>query len=717
MPETMNPIVPYTDLSPMFNPRSVALVGAREGNRFPGRVMRTMVNFGFSGRFYPVNPKFTEVSGQKCYPSVADLPETPDHVGIIVATDRVFDSLEECHAKGVRFATVFSAGFSETGTPEGHERQARLIAFARRTGMRIMGPNCNGVINFVDAFAMTSTGAVVGPRRPAGDIGVVSQSGGLGQVSVMWRTQDYGLGVSYEASCGNEADLDGLDFARFMLRSESTHVVMLAIERVKSGEKLRDVAREAAELEKPLIVLKLGRTEAGSRAAASHTGAIAGSDDIYDAAFRQYGLIRVNDCNELYETALLLRKRRWPKSRRAASVAATGGNIVQLADWGARLGIEWPEYAPETQARLAELMPGYGKVSNPTDMTSLATGEPTVYRAALEAIAADPNVDAMAPIYAFVPRADIEKAADFVENCAKPAAMLWVGACTDDREIRARDLVARGVPCYRDSAPCLRAISAAMDFGALVEKHRAGLAEPVRPAGLDREGALAAVRRAGKSLTEREAKTVLACYGLPVTREHLATTAAAAAAHARSLGGPVALKIESPDIAHKTEAGGVLLGVEGDAAVGAGFEQIVASAKRHAPQAKINGVLVQEMAPAGVEMILGVLTDPVFGPVVAVGLGGIHVEVLRDLAYRIAPVRPEDARAMLRELRGYRILEGVRGQPPRDIEALVDAIVRVSWLAHDLAGEITELDMNPVIALEQGRGARVVDALIARGEE
>jgi acyl-CoA synthetase (NDP forming) len=705
---------PETDLGPMFNPRSVALVGAREGPRFPGRVVRTMVNFGFRGRFYPVNPKLAEVSGHKCYPSVTDLPETPDHVGIIVATERVFDVLEECAAKGVRFATVYSAGFSETGTPEGHERQAKLVAFARRTGMRIMGPNCNGVINFVDAFAMTSTGAVVGPRRPAGDIGVVSQSGGLGQVNVMWRAQDYGLGISYEASCGNEADLDGLDFARFMLRSEATNVVLLAIERVKSGDRLRDLAREAAEREKPLVVLKFGRTEAGRRAAASHTGAIAGSDDIYDAAFRQYGLIRVNDCNELYEMAVLLRKRRWPKSRRAASVAATGGNIVQLADVGATLGIEWPEYTTATQAKLAELMPGYGKVSNPTDMTSLATGEPTVYRAALEAIAADPGVDAMAPIYAFVPRVDIELAAQFVENCEKPAAMLWVGACTDDLAFRPRDLVARGVACYRDSIPCLRALRAAMDFGALVEKHRSGQAAPMRPAGLDRASALAAVQSAGTTLTEREAKTVLASYGLPVTREFLATTADEACAHARTLGTPVALKIESPDIAHKTEAGGVLLGVEGDAAVAAGYEQVLVSARRHAPDARINGVLVQEMAPAGVEMMLGVLTDAVFGPVIAVGLGGIHVEVLRDLAYRIAPVRPEDARAMLRELRGYRILEGVRGKAPCDEEAMVDAIVRLSWLAHDLAGDIAELDVNPVILLERGKGARVVDALIAR---
>jgi acetyltransferase len=474
------------------------------------------------------------------------------------------------------------------------------------------------------------------------------------------------------------------------------------------------VAREAAEREKPIVVLKFGRTAAGSRAAASHTGTIAGADDIFDAAFRQFGLIRVAETNELYETAILLRTRRWPKGRRAASAAATGGNIVQLAEVGETLGIEWPQYDPDTQAKLAELMPGYGKVANPTDMTSLATGEPENFRRALTAIAEDPSIDVVVPIFAFVKREDIERGAELVRHCPKPAVMLWVGGCTDDRAFSAKDLIEAGVPVYRNALPCLRAVRAAADFGALVRELKAGARAPARPAHADADAARTLLARASQRLTEREAKGVLAAYGVPVTREMLASDADEAVAHARVIGGPVAIKIDSPDIAHKTEAGAIRLGVLGDQAVRQAFGEVTQSARRFAPQAAINGVLVQEMAAQGVEMMLGVVRDPVFGPVVAAGLGGIHVEVLRDIAYRIVPVTADEALRMLRELRGYKLLEGVRGAPPADITALVDAIVRLSWFAHDLAADIAELDINPLLVFERDAGVKVVDALIVR---
>jgi acetyltransferase len=705
-----------SDLSRLFAPRSVALVGATDHpSNFGGRVFRAMLKFGYAGKIYPVNPRLPELHGLKCYPGVKDLPETPDHVGIIVSTERVFDVLNDCAALGVPFATVYTAGFAETATPEGRARQAKLIEFARASGMRIMGPNCNGVINFVDRFAMTSTGAIGGPHRAPGNVGVVSHSGGLGQITVMWRAQMAGLGVSYEASCGNEADLDTLDFAQFMLRSETTDIVLMAIEGFKDGAKLQEVAREALEREKPIVVLKLGRTEAGSRAAASHTGAIAGADDIYAAVFKQYGLIRVNTCNELYETAILLRKRRWPKGRRVASVAATGGNIVHLADMGADQGIEWAEYSTETQTVLSSLLPGYGsKILNPSDLTSLATGEPAMFSRALAAIVSDPNIDAVAPIFAFVKREQIETGVKFVMECAKPAAMIWVGACTDDTAPTAEELVAAGVPCYRDALPCLRSLRAAMDFGQRVDACRKRTDVPHRPSGIAVEAAREILSTPDAQLTEREAKCVLAEYGFPVTRETLARTADEAVAGARKIAGSVALKIDSADILHKTDAGALKLGLRGDDAVRQGYAEVMDAAVKHTPGAKINGVLVQEMVPQGVEMMLGIISDPVFGPVVACGLGGIHIEVLRDISYRVAPVTHADARAMLVELRGYKILEGVRGMPARDIDCLCDLIVRLSWFAQDFKDSVAEVDINPLVVLQCGAGARVVDALIVR---
>jgi len=706
---------PQADLTRLFAPRSVALVGATDHpTSFGGRVFQQMSNFGFAGKIYPVNPRLKELKGLQCYPSVRDLPEAPDHVGITISVQRVFDVLAECAEIGVPFATVYTAGFAETGTPEGRERQARLVAFARESGMRIMGPNCNGLINFVDAFAMASTMAIKGPRAAPGNVGVVSHSGGLGQISVMWRAQEIGLGVSYEASCGNEADLDTLDFARFMLRSHATDIVLMAIEGIKDGEKFKALAREAAELEKPIVLLKLGRTEAGSRAASSHTGAIAGDDAIADGVFRQFGVIRVHECDELYETAVFLRRRSWPRGRRVAAASPTGGTLVQLADAAAGHGLTWPEYSQQTQDALAALLPGYGKVSNPSDMTSLATGEQALYRQALNTIAGDENVDMVVPIYASVSKNDLRLGADFVEGCGKAGAMLWVGGCSDDASFTRRDLVNAGVTVYRNSTPCTRALRAAYDFGVHVAAHRNGTTVPQRPRNLDRERAAALLRQAGQRLTEREAKTVLAAYGLPVTREHLASSAAEAIERAREIGGPVALKVDSPDIAHKTEAGAIRLNVSGDDAVRSAFDDVLAAARRYAPAAKLNGVLVQEMAPTGVELIVGAIRDPIFGPVVVVGLGGIYVEVLKDVAYRAAPVSAAQAGDMLRELRSARLLDGVRGMPPRDTDALIDLIVRLSWFAHDFDEDVAEIDLNPVIVLERGAGVRIVDALLVR---
>lgn len=703
------------DISPLVAPRSVAMVGATDHpTSFGGRVFQQMTGFGFRGKIYPVNPRLKAINGLTCYPGVRDLPETPDHVGIVVSSDRVFDVLADCAAIGVRFATVFSGGFAETGTSEGRERQQRLIEFGRDNGIRFMGPNCNGIVNFVDRFAMTSTAAIKGPQVAAGDIGVVSHSGGLGQINVMWRAIEHGLGISYEASCGNEADIDTLDFARFMLHSDTTNVVLLAIEGIKSGAKFRRLAEEAADLEKPLVILKIGSTEAGSRAAASHTGAMAGDNDIIEAVCRQYGLIQVHECNELYETAVFLRKRQWPAGRGLAAVAPTGGNIVNVADAGASFGLQWNAFTAGTQDALAKLMPGYGKVGNPTDLTSAATGDQDFYRKALMTIAADPGVDVMIPIVPSPTKSNLLQTVDILNQCGKQAVMLWVGGCTDDRDFRACDLIGEGVAVYRDATPCARAIRGAYDFGQFVRARQSGALTPVRPAGIDQALAATRMQAAGEQVTEREGKAVLACYGLPVTQEALAKTAREAVDIAVKIGGKVALKIDSPDIAHKTEAGGVRLGVEGAVAITGAFEAIIRSAKQYAPHAHINGVLVQEMAQPGVELMLGVIRDPVFGPIVVVGLGGIFVEVLKDVAYRAAPVTLMQANEMLDALRGVKLLTGVRGMAARDRDAVADAIVRLSWFAHDFRDSVAELDINPLMVYENGAGARVLDALIVR---
>ncbi len=706
---TQTSVTEPVDLRRFFNPASVAMVGATEDlSKFGGRCVRLMLDFGYRGRVYPINPKYSELGGLACFPDIMALPEVPDHVGIVVPAGHVMASLRQCAAKGVPFATVFTAGFAETGTEKGRAQQAEITAFARETGVRVMGPNCNGTINFVDGFAMTSTASIAGPRQKAGNVGIVSHSGGLGQVNTMWRAQQAGVPISYEVSCGNDADLDVLDYARFMVADDASDVILMLLERVPSGAKLAALGREAAARGKPIVVLKLGRTEAGSRAAASHTGALTGSDAVHDAAFRQFGMIRVEDCPELYETAMLLRRRgQRPQGNRLGGMAISGGNAVQLADLGAAQGLQWPAYSAATQEKLAAWMPGFGSIGNPTDLTAGVIGQKDTFGSVLEVIAADENIDTMVPILTFASKAEITRVRELAQTIPKAVAVLWSGGCTDDPALDLSFFAEQNVPVYRDTMALLKAASRAAEHASFL---RQNAAPPVRPAGMSESAARAAL--GSGPLTEQSSKRVLAAYGLPVTREQLAGSAAEAVAIAGRFEGTVALKIQSPDILHKTEAGGVRLGLRQPADIAAAFEQIVASAHAYAPTARIEGVLVQEMVPPGIEIMLGVTRDPIFGPVVSVALGGIFVEVLADIVHHLAPLSLDDAHAMLRQLKGARLLDGVRGKPPADTAGLADAIVRLSWLAHDLADDIAEIDLNPVIV--GPAGLRVADALIVR---
>jgi acetyltransferase len=705
----------FADLRRFFAPRRVALVGATEDlSKFGGRCLRQMLDFGFAGEVFPVNPNRRAVFGRPCFPSLAALPAVPDHVGIVLPAARCAAAIAECGRLGVPFATVFSAGFAETGAPAAAALQAELAAAARAAGVRFMGPNCNGLVDYIAGFAMTSTATIAGPRRPAGDIGVVSQSGGAGQVNVMWRAQELGLGISRQVSSGNDADLDMCDYMAFLVEDPHTRVVLAIAERAPDGTRLRAVAARAAALGKPIVMVKVGRTEAGRSAAASHTGAVTGADAVFDAALRQLGILRVEDAHELYETAMLLRQGRRPAGRRAAALSISGGNLVLLADLGAARGIEFPDYAEETRAALRRLVPGFVGVRNPTDMSAGAIGQKDIFAAAARAIAEDPAVDALIPVITFAPAADIRPIAALAAASPKPMPILWTGRCSDDPALTPAALIAEGHAVYRDALPCVAALRRAMQYGEFLAR-RAGAEAPRRPDGADRDAALRLLRGAGgATLSEAASKAVAACYGLAPPREALAATAEEAVAAAASLGGPVALKVQSPDIPHKTEAGAVRLGVSGEAAVREGHAAVLAAARAHAPSARIEGVLVQEMVAGGVEMLLGATRDAHFGPVLTVGFGGVHVEILRDVAFRLPPITAEEARGMLEELRLFPLLLGPRGRPRADLPALCDAIARFSWLVHDLGPHVAEVDINPLVVLPEGRGARMLDALILR---
>lgn len=704
----------FPDLTHFFTPRSFALVGATADiTRFGGRALKITQEFGFCGKLYPVNPRGGTIRDLTVYPTVRELPEAPDHVGVVVAADRVLGVLEDCAARGAKFVTVLTSGFAETGTERGRALQAAITAFGRDSGVRVMGPNCNGFINFVDRMVFASTATIAGAPRPTGFVSVAAQSGGLGMVNAMWRALEAGLGVNHVVTCGNDADLDILDFANFMIEDGATRVVMLIAERIPSGEKLFALARKAAELAKPILIVKLGRTDEGRRAAQSHTGAMTGSDVVHDAAFRQAGIIRCVDCNEMYEAAMLLGSGKIARGRGASSLSISGGNVVMLTDLGSVHGIQWPQYSEATHASLSELMPSYGRVSNPTDLTTAAIGSADMYQRVLDTIAADNNVDVMMPIVTFGTRAEIDYTVHAALRADKPFALLWSGGCIDEPNLRPRDLVAGGIGVYRDVLECVRAVARTMDYGQFLARFRASN-ELGRPAGIDRRRAIESLRSCGARLTEHESKLILEAYGLKFATESVVTSADAAVAFAARIGGLVAMKISSPDIPHKTEAGGVRLNVRGADAIRAAYDEILAAARSCHPDALVDGVLVQEMLPKGVELVVGITRDPVFGPVIAVGIGGVHVEVLADMAYRVAPVSRHDARDMLDELRGAKLLRGVRGEGARDVDAVCEAIEQLSWLAVDLRDDIAEVDINPLVVFAQGAGYVAADALVVR---
>jgi acetyltransferase len=703
-----------TNLKPFFAPKSIAIVGASDDLRkFGGKCFKKLVESGFKGEIYPINPKYSELGGYRCYPSVGECPTAPDHVAISVSAEHVLKILEDCAAKGTKFATVFTAGFAETGTQLGIEMQHQLRRFADRTGMRLMGPNCSGFVNFVDGLALTGTSAVAGRTLSAGRVGIVAHSGGVGQISVMLRALELGLGISYQVSCGNDADLDAIDFIDFMVEDDRTDIIMVVAERISDGPKFFKVARKAAERQKPIVIIKLGRTEQGSRAAASHTGAVTGSDAVHDAAFRQVGVIRAEDCSELYLTTMLLAQKRRPTGNRCAAVAISGGSLVLLSDLGAGLGLDWPDYSEGTKEKIGALLPGFGKVANPTDLTAAGVDDPGKFQQVLEFIAEDPNIDVVIPVMTSTHRDSATVVAEFSKNASKLAPALLTGIIRGTPPLTIRDLIAGGLPLYRDILPCVKAVRATVDYARFLDRfsHRNGRV-PERPKGIDQAAAASFLQTTRGILTERESKLALAAYGLPITKELVARDADQAVTIASGLGSRLALKIESTDLPHKTEAGAIRLNVELED-VRAAFEEVMSASRRYAPSAQLEGVLLQKMAAPGVEMILGVVVDPVFGPVVIVGFGGEYIEVLRDLAYRKPPFDYDEARAMVSELRGAKILAGARGKPAQDLEALYDAIVRLSWFAHDFGNVIRELDINPLIVHEAGLGATAVDALIA----
>jgi acyl-CoA synthetase (NDP forming) len=701
-----------TDLERFFNPRSIAIIGASQDFiTISGQPLKHLQSHGYRGKLYPVNPRYQEVAGVKCYPAIKDLPETPDLVLVLVNASRVADMLRQCGAKGVPYVIIFSSGFSEMGG-EGVKMQRELAQIAREHDIGVIGPNCQGMMNVADGV-FAGFGSVFFTDYEPGSVSMVSQSGGFGFSVMNLSSKDGGLPFRQMVTTGNEIGISTLEFMDYFIRDPQTTLIGAYLEGAKDAHRLPEIGRRALAAGKPILMWKVGNTEQGQKAAASHTANLGGAMALYQAAFREGGIIQVDDIQDLVDYGRAFRGGRLPRGNRLAIITISGGAGILMTDECIGRGMKMAELAPATLAKLKEFVPSFGSLNNPVDVTAGIFNDLTLINRTLQAIIDDPGVDCVAMINASLQGEIAAKIASEIVAVAnrteKPIYLCWSARDVMAPEAYAALETAR-IPHYKSPVRCGRALAAVSWYAQAKRRIEARRAE--QPLAISKPRAAALLAGRTGDVAEHAAKRVLAEYGIPVTKEALATTREEALAAAGRIGYPVAVKVQSPDIPHKTEARAVRLAVSGDRELASAYDEVLAGARAYNPKAKIDGVLVQEMVGDGMEAILGVTNDPLFGPAVMFGLGGIFAEVLKDVSFRLAPVTASVARDMVEEIAGYPVLAGARGRPRADVDALVDAVTRLSALAVDLKDRVAELDVNPLFVFAEGKGVKAADALI-----
>ena len=690
----------------MLNPRSIAVVGASPKSGYGGRLLTAVLRSKDRIRVYPVNPNYDEIMGATCYRSVADLPEAPDLVGIVVPYNNVLDVLKECHQKGAGSAVVISAGFAERGTEAGLDLQRQLAAFASESGLRIAGPNCLGLANVRDDIWATASSRTLGGLT--GHIGLVCQSGATAFGPFLLRAVDSGIGLSHIISTGNESDLDFADFARYLIDDSGTRVIAGFVEGFKDVKKLIAVAELAAERGKPIVMIKIGRSESGARAARSHTAALTGSDGLYDAVFKQYGIIRVQDYDELLEISHLLAHHRKPQKPGIAVVSHSGGISSLTADMCGQAGLDLPPLTQHAQDGINGILKDFGWAANPADVTGFSRSES--FPQIMDYMINEPQVGTLVVASAGAGN-QVEHVIHLRDRTDKNVVFFWTASRGDETALA--KLKSANVSIFYSPEKLARGLKSLIDYHAWRDHWLGDGSAMAPPLNVEQQQTLERLRALGRSsLSERESKQVIAAWGIAGARELLARSADAAVEAAQRLGYPVVLKADSPDILHKTEAGVVRLSLCDAGEVRNAYDDIMANAAQHAPNATICGALVQEMVSGGVEVIVGISYDAQLGPMLLFGSGGVMVEVYNDVALRRCPILRAEALNMIAEVKGAKLLRGFRGQPPADVDALADTLVHVSHLALHLEGHLAELDINPLMVLPAGQGVKAVDALV-----
>ncbi len=699
-------------LKPFFEPSSVAVIGAsRDPDKLGYAVLHNLVEGGYvqKGAVYPINPKADEVLGLPAYASVLDVPDPIELAVIVIPYPYVPDALRVCGQKDIPAAIVISAGFREAGM-DGLERERELIAIAKECGIRLIGPNCLGVIDtFTPLNASFSAGT-----PPSGPMAFMSQSGALGTAILDWA-QAGRLGLAKFVSLGNKADVSEIDLLEAWVEDPHTNVILMYSEGLPNGQEFIRVAREVTR-KKPVVAIKSGVTQSGSRAVSSHTGSLAGSEQAYEAAFRQAGVLRAQSMQELFDVALALGYQPLLQGDRIGIITNAGGPGILATDALERAGMSLARFELETKQDLEDFLPGAASAANPVDVLGDARADR--YRFALEKVSQDPNVDGLLVVLTPQAMTEIAQTAhdigELAQKLDKPVITCFMGEAVVSEGI---DILAEyGVPNYPFPE------RAAQSYAAM-SRYRQIKTRPLSEyVSFDIDKAAThelfeQVRTAGRlTIGDAEAKAILQAYGLNPPESRLAATPDEAIQIATEIGFPVVLKIASPDILHKTDVGGVKVGLRNAEEVRDAFELMTYRAERYLPEARLWGCQVQEMAPpGGLEVLVGMNRDPQFGPLVTFGLGGIYVETLKDVTFRVAPFTLRDAENMLAEIRAHALLNGVRGQPPVDKDAIIDTLLRIGQLVGDFP-EIAELDINPLIVYPRGQGAIAIDMRLVLSE-
>ncbi|NQW22374.1 MAG: acetate--CoA ligase family protein [SAR202 cluster bacterium] len=690
----------------MLNPRSIAVVGATPRMQYGGRMLAAALKAADRVNVYPVNPRYEEVMGVKCYPSVSDLPETPDVVGVVVSSGQVLGVLKECHEKGVRAAIVISAGFSERGTAEGRDLQAQVGAYARESGLRISGPNGLGLANVKDDIWVSSSSR--GSDGLTGPVGLVCQSGASAFGPFLNRAVDSGIGLSYIISTGNEADLDFSDFVRYLLDDDDTKVIAGFVEGFKDARKFVEVAKLAAERGKPIVLIKIGRSALGSKAAQSHTASLTGLDALYDAALSQYGVIRVEDYDELLEVSNLLANSPAPTKRGLAVVSHSGGISSLTADMCGQVGLELPELGDEARDGINGVLKGFGWAANPSDVTGFANSDS--FPEIMQYMVSDPEVGSLVVASSGGDGQATQVIAQRDKNQDSPLAFLWTGSRKETAGLSM--LKNARIPVFYTPNRLATGLRSLLDYHDW-QRHRGKAGFPECPAISPEQQAAAnqLATTGGIALSEHQSKGLLSAWGVPITKETLVQNADDAVKAANEIDYPVVMKADVTNMPHKTEAGLVMLGINDAGAVRAAYDELMSKAESAGPGAAVNGVLVQEMVSNAAEVIVGVSYDSQLGASLLFGTGGVMVEVYNDVALRLCPIDETDALEMIAEVKGARLLEGFRGRPAADVNALVETLVKVSHLGAQLEGSLAELDINPLMVLPVGQGVKAADAV------